>query len=105
MRAADATSTGLLQVSGLTKSYGRFLALSDVTFSIRPGEVLGLIGPNGAGKTTLFECVAGVLPIDRGVVTLDDRTLTPRDINGHLFYVPDAVAPWPSQSVRCVPAS
>ncbi|HKW01485.1 MAG TPA: ABC transporter ATP-binding protein [Vicinamibacterales bacterium] len=100
MRAPDAPTTGLLQVSGLTKSYGRFLALSDVAFSIRPGEVLGLIGPNGAGKTTLFECLAGVLPTDRGVVTLDGRALTPRDINAQLFYVPDGVAPWPSQSVR-----
>jgi ABC-type multidrug transport system ATPase subunit len=100
MRAADAPVTGLLRVSGLTKSYGRFLALSDVGFSIRRGEVLGLIGPNGAGKTTLFECLAGVLPIDRGVVMLDDRALTPRDINTQLFYLPDGVAPWPSQSVR-----
>ena len=100
MSAADASSAGLLRVSGFTKSYGRFLALSEVAFSIRPGEILGLIGPNGAGKTTLFECLAGVLPIDRGVVTLDGRGSTPRDINAHLFYVPDVIAPWPSQSVR-----
>jgi ABC-type multidrug transport system ATPase subunit len=96
----DASPTGLLRVSGFTKSYGRFLALSEVAFSIRPGEILGLIGPNGAGKTTLFECLAGVLPIDHGLVTLDGRRLTPRDINARFFYVPDGVAPWPSQSVR-----
>ena len=98
--AADTTPAGLLRIAELTKSYGRVLALSDVAFSIRPGEVLGVIGPNGAGKTTLFECLAGVLPTDRGIVTLDGRALTPRDINAHLFYVPDAIAPWPSQSVR-----
>src|SRR5215471_10261359 len=100
MSRAHASPAGLLNVSGFTKSYGRVLALSDVAFSIRPGEVLGLIGPNGAGKTTLFECLAGVLPSDRGVVTLDGRRLTPRDLNAQLFYVPDGVAPWPSQPVR-----
>ena len=41
-----------------------------------------------------------MLPTDRGIVTLDGRALTPRDINAHLFYVPDVIAPWPSQSVR-----
>ncbi len=100
MSRTDDSSTRLIQISGLTKSYGKFLALSDVAFSVRPGEVLGLIGPNGAGKTTLFECLAGVLPADRGVVTLDGRALSPRDVNATLFYVPDGIAPWPSQSVR-----
>ena len=98
--AAETSPAGLLRIAELTKSYGRVLALSDVAFSIRPGEVLGVIGPNGAGKTTLFECLAGVLPTDRGIVTLDGRALTPRDINAQLFYVPDGIAPWPSQSVR-----
>jgi ABC-2 type transport system ATP-binding protein len=99
MPHADDDRLGLIQVTGVTKAYGRFVALSDVAFSIRRGEVLGLIGPNGAGKTTLFECLAGVLPLDRGVVTLDGRALTPRDISRHLFYVPDGIAPWPAQPV------
>ena len=51
----------LLAVWGLTKSYGTRRALDGVSFTVRPGEVLGLIGPNGAGKTTLFECLTGVL--------------------------------------------
>jgi ABC-type multidrug transport system ATPase subunit len=58
-----------LRVSGMSKSYGGRLALDAVTFSIHPGEVLGLIGPNGAGKTTLFECLAGVLPPTAGSST------------------------------------
>ena len=72
-------------VDRLTKTYGRFTALSEVTFSVRPGEVLGLIGPNGAGKTTLFECMAGVLPHDGGVVSVDRRPLAPRERAGQLF--------------------
>jgi len=89
-----------MQVSGLTKSYGRLLALIDVSLTIRSGEVLGLIGPNGAGKTTLFECLAGVLPYDAGTIRVDGRPLTPRARASHVFYVPDAIAPWPAQTVR-----
>jgi ABC-type multidrug transport system ATPase subunit len=100
MPSADLSAAGLIQVTAFTKSYGRVLALSDVAFSIRPGEVLGLIGPNGAGKTTLFECLAGVLPADRGAVALDGRPLSARDVSAELFYLPDGIAPWPSQSVR-----
>ena len=42
----------MIEVNGLTKRYGNFLAVSDLSFAVRPGEVLGLVGPNGAGKTS-----------------------------------------------------
>jgi ABC-2 type transport system ATP-binding protein len=71
-----------------------------VSFSIRPGEVLGLIGPNGSGKTTLFECLAGVLPADAGAMLRDGRPMDAADRAATLFYLPDAIAPWPDQSVR-----
>ena len=58
--------TPVFEARNLTKRYGRLTALSDVSFSVREGEVLGLIGPNGSGKTTLFECLGGVLPLDGG---------------------------------------
>jgi ABC-type multidrug transport system ATPase subunit len=89
----------MLRVAGLTKHYGSFAALADVSFSIGSGEVLGLIGPNGAGKTTLFECIAGVLPPTAGAVLLDERPLGSRERSRTLFYLPDAIAPWPSQRV------
>lgn len=79
-----------LRISGVSKSYGRLLALDGVSFSIRPGEVLGLIGPNGAGKTTLFECLAGVLPPGSGTRLSHEQA----------FYLPDAITPWPAQTVR-----
>jgi ABC-type multidrug transport system ATPase subunit len=88
------------RVEHLTKTYGRLTALADVTLSVKPGEVLGLIGPNGAGKTTLFECVAGVLPYDSGSVLAGGKALTLRDRASHVFYLPDAIAPWPSETVR-----
>jgi ABC-2 type transport system ATP-binding protein len=90
----------VLQVSGLTKRYRHLTALADVSFTIRPGEVLGLIGPNGSGKTTLFECLGGVLPADRGSVLEDGRPLTADECRRRVFYLPDGIAPWPAQSVR-----
>ena len=90
---------GSLRVSGLCKSYGGRPALEDVTFSIHPGEVLGVIGPNGAGKTTLFECLAGVMPADAGVLLRDDHVMAARERQALLFYMPDAIAPWPAQSL------
>ena len=90
----------MVHATNLTKRYGRLTALHDVSFSIREGEILGLIGPNGSGKTTLFECLGGVLPVDGGMVLRDGRPLTARDRASSLFYLPDAIAPWPSQTVR-----
>src|SRR6476469_5576597 len=92
----------LLSVRGLTKHFGSIAAISDVSFGIRRGEILGLIGPNGAGKTTLFECMAGVLPPSAGAILVEDRGVTPRERSDLLFYLPDAIAPWPSQPVRWV---
>lgn len=90
----------ILSVDGLTKSYGRLTAVAGVSLSIHAGEVLGLIGPNGSGKTTLFECIAGVMPYDAGTVTMEGRELSARDRASRIFYLPDGIAPWPSQTVR-----
>jgi len=91
-------SKPILRVTGLTKRYGRFTALDDVSFSIARGEIVGLIGPNGAGKTTLFACLAGVLAREAGEILGDERPLAAG--NSILFYVPDGIAPWPAQTVR-----
>jgi len=58
----------MVQVEGLTKLYGEFTAVNDLSFVIQPGEVVGLVGPNGAGKTTTLRCLAGIIPPSRGVV-------------------------------------
>jgi ABC-2 type transport system ATP-binding protein len=90
----------IFEVRGLSKRFGAIAALSDVGFEVRAGEVLGLIGPNGAGKSTLFECLGGVLPYDSGEVRAGGQPVGARERPSLLFYVPDGIAPWPSQSVR-----
>jgi ABC-2 type transport system ATP-binding protein len=60
----------VIQVSGIRKSYGSTVAVSDVSFEVQQGEIFGLIGPNGAGKTTTMECVEGVRRPDRGVISI-----------------------------------
>ena len=112
----------MLQVASLSKRYGHLAALSEVSFAIRPREVLGVIGPNGSGKTTLFECLGGVLPADSGALYKitpgaptprtftpgapsprnDARPLTSAERIATVFYLPDAIAPWPEQTVRWV---
>jgi ABC-2 type transport system ATP-binding protein len=56
----------VIQVSGIRKTYGRTVAVDEVSFEVNEGEIFGLIGPNGAGKTTTMECVEGVRKPDRG---------------------------------------
>jgi ABC-2 type transport system ATP-binding protein len=58
----------MITCDGLTKLYGEFTAVSELSFSLQSGEVLGLVGPNGAGKTTTLRCLAGIIPPSRGAV-------------------------------------
>ena len=66
----------VLQVDGLTKSFGGLSVLANVSFSLREKEILGIIGPNGAGKTTLYNLVSGLLELDAGRVLLDANDVT-----------------------------
>jgi ABC-2 type transport system ATP-binding protein len=60
----------VIQVSGIRKTYGKTVAVEDVSFEVSDGEIFGLIGPNGAGKTTTMECVEGIRTPDRGSITV-----------------------------------
>jgi branched-chain amino acid transport system ATP-binding protein len=66
----------LLEARGLSKHFGGLLAVSDLAFTLAPGEVLGLIGPNGAGKTTVFNLLSGFLRPDAGEVWFKGHPLT-----------------------------
>ena len=66
----------VLEVSGLTRSFGDLVAVDDVSFTVEDGETLGLIGPNGAGKTTVFELVSGYLRPHAGTVLFEGADVT-----------------------------
>jgi branched-chain amino acid transport system ATP-binding protein len=65
----------LLQIDNLGKRFGGFIALQNITLSVRAGERLGLIGPNGSGKSTLVNCICGTLRNEEGAVRFDGRPL------------------------------
>jgi ABC-2 type transport system ATP-binding protein len=94
--------TPLLTVEGITKHFNKRRVLDEVSFSVRPGEVLGLIGPNGSGKTTLFECLAGLMPADAGTIKSNNKELVPSGRKEALFYLPDSIFPWAEQTVSWV---
>ena len=66
----------MLEVKGLSKSFGGVRANSSIDFALRDGEMVGVIGPNGAGKTTLFNCIAGYHTPDSGVVLFKAKDIT-----------------------------
>jgi branched-chain amino acid transport system ATP-binding protein len=72
----DHTDGDILNLSGLTKRFGGLVAVDNVSFSIKRGEVFALIGPNGAGKTTLFNNVTGLYQPTAGQVVFDGRDIT-----------------------------
>lgn len=75
--------TALLQVSGLSKSFGGLKAINNVDFDVEDGEIRGLIGPNGSGKSTFFNLLSGVYDCDDGTVVFDGNDITrwePHDI-------------------------
>src|SRR5919112_3405550 len=60
----------VIHVSSIRKTYGRIVAVDQVSFDVEQGEIFGLIGPNGAGKTTTMECVEGLRSPDRGTIAV-----------------------------------
>jgi ABC-2 type transport system ATP-binding protein len=70
----------MIEVQGLTKLYGDFVAVRDLGFHVQPGEVVGLVGPNGAGKTTTLRCLAGIIPPTRGTIRICGYALAERPL-------------------------
>jgi D-xylose transport system ATP-binding protein len=70
------TDTPLLELRGVSKSFGSVQALTDVDFEVRHGEVMALVGDNGAGKSTLIKCVAGIHPMDEGEIIFDGEPVS-----------------------------
>ena len=76
MTAGDTTQLPLLRIGALTKRFGGFTALDNVSVDIRPGERFGLIGPNGSGKTTLINCISGAFRTEPNTVIFGGEDIT-----------------------------
>jgi branched-chain amino acid transport system ATP-binding protein len=76
MTSPGADEQPLLRIDAVTKRFGGFVALDNVSVDIRPGERLGLIGPNGSGKTTLINCISGALRAEAGSVIFRGENIT-----------------------------
>ncbi len=80
-----------IEVINLTKTYGSFVAVKDFSFTVKPGEVLGLVGPNGAGKTSTLRALGGIHPPTSGQIRIGgfDITVDPVEAKRRLAFFPD----------------
>ncbi len=92
----------MIEVSHLTKAYGKFLAVSDISFSVARGEIVGFLGPNGAGKSTTLKILSGFLGMDSGRVSVcgHDIVLDPLSARKSIGYMPESVPLYPEMRVR-----
>jgi ABC-2 type transport system ATP-binding protein len=91
----------MIEVAGLTKSYGPTRAIADLTFTVATGEILGFLGPNGAGKTTTMRTLTGFMPPEAGSVRIDglDAARESLAIRRRIGYLPESVPVYRESSV------
>ncbi len=92
----------MIEVTGLSKRYGNYLAVKNVSFSIEKGEIVGFLGPNGAGKSTIMNILTGYLSLTRGKVTIDgfDITEDPEKAKRRIGYLPEIPPLYTDMKVR-----
>jgi ABC-2 type transport system ATP-binding protein len=81
----------MIRLEGLTKTYGKFVAVNRIALHVPRGELFGFLGPNGAGKTTTLRMIAGILQPNEGSVTIggDDLITSPMQAKARLGFIPD----------------
>jgi ABC-2 type transport system ATP-binding protein len=91
----------MITITHLTRRYGEFLAVDDVSFDIGPGEVVGLLGPNGAGKTTIMKMLTGFLEPTSGSIRIEQLEIGPDTaaIQRRIGYLPENCPAWPEMTV------
>ncbi len=91
----------MIEVSGITKEFGRVTAVDGITFSVAKGEVLGFLGPNGAGKTTTMRILTGFIPATKGtaVVAGHDILSQPLEAKRKIGYLPESPPLYPEMTV------
>src|SRR5712671_923081 len=81
----------MIEVKNLTKIYGNFVAIKDVSFKATKGEILGFLGPNGAGKTTTMRIISGFMPATAGTVLVDELDIFTQSLEARrkIGYLPE----------------
>src|SRR3954454_13721707 len=82
------TQNVTLRVSNVTKRFGEFTAVEDLSFDVRPGRVFGFLGPNGAGKTTTIRMIVGITAPDEGRIELFGKQIGP-ELQDRIGYLPE----------------
>ncbi|MBO4468334.1 MAG: ATP-binding cassette domain-containing protein [Clostridia bacterium] len=92
----------MISVTGLSKRYGSYLAVSDINFEIKKGEIIGFLGPNGAGKSTIMNILAGYLSMTQGSVTIDGYDIVdyPEKAKKKIGYLPEMPPLYVDMKVR-----
>ncbi len=92
----------MIEVRGVTRRFGSFVALDDVSFDVRPGEIVALLGPNGAGKTTASRIIAGILAPTTGDAVVDGVSVRedPTDVRARCGFVTDTPALYERMPLR-----
>jgi ABC-2 type transport system ATP-binding protein len=96
----DGRIDGVLSIEGIGKVYGSRTVLRDLTFDVVPGTVTGIVGTNGAGKTTTISLLSGQLPLDRGRIARDGKTMRPADLAAITALIPESPAMYPTLTPR-----
>ncbi len=91
----------MIKLDGITRTYGDFKAVDDVSFTISPGEIVGLLGHNGAGKTTIMKMITGYLEPTSGTISIDGREIAGdrRAIQRKIGYLPENCPVYPEMTV------
>ena len=92
----------MIQVEGVTKYFGSFPAVTDISFNVEKGEVLGFLGPNGAGKSTTMKILTGFLPPSSGKVTIAGHDIVSESLEArrHIGYLPETVPLYTDMTVH-----
>lgn len=81
----------MIEIKNLVKHYGQIVAVNDISFKVKEGEILGFLGPNGAGKSTVMNIITGYLPSTSGTVEVDGYDITnyPEEVKKRIGYLPE----------------
>ena len=92
----------MIELDNVTKYFGNFPAITDISFRVERGEVLGFLGPNGAGKTTTMKIITGFMPASSGIVTVAGYDITSESLEArrHIGYLPETVPLYTDMTVE-----